>query len=217
MKFPSLLITFRLACGVAVAAAGLLSTSGAFAQTPASFSFGVENDTFSAGDPVYSVTNDLTFTNLQINETFAGGFAQTIFLSPLTSPAGLFAATPISNYEATPAFSTSAPMTSAILTGSIATFPGQTAQTVLLATDTSGNTTPQYVSSTFSASLFGPAQSGTALGVFSLNSGNNVIQTVNILAPAAVPEASTTVSLGLLLTLGLGALVVSRRRAASAN
>jgi len=35
------------------------------------------------------------------------------------------------------------------------------------------------------------------------------------IAPAPVPEASTTISLGLLLTLGLGGLIVSARRKAS--
>ncbi len=212
MKSSSL-ITFRLACVAAVAAAGLLSASGAFAQAPPAFSFGVENDTFSAGDPVYSVTDDLTFTNLQINEVFAGGFTQTIFLPSLSSSAAL----PAPYAEATPTFTTSSQLLSAVLTGSIAAYPGQTAQTVLLATDFSGNTTPQYVSSTFSASLFGPAQAGTALGIFSLSSGNNIITAVNIVTPAAVPEASTTVSLGLLLALGLGAIAVSRRRTASAQ
>lgn len=209
------LVALRLACGAAVAGAGLLSAPGAFAQAPASFSFGVENDTYSPGDPVYSVTNDLTFTNLQINEVFVGGFAQTIILPALTSPAGLFAQSPTSNYEATPTFVTSSQLVSATLTGSIGSGPAQTINTE---TTLGGPITPQYVSSTFSANLFGLAPSGPALGMFSLIDGsNNIISTVNIIAPAAVPEASTTVSLGLLMALGLGALAVSRRRAVSAK
>ena len=203
----SQLISLRLACGAAVAAAGLLSASGASAQTaPASYFFQVENDTLSGGDPVFSVTDNLTFSNLRINEVFTGGFSQTISLGSLdTNTLDAFSNT----------FSTSSPLVSAVLTGSIGSGP---AQTVLTQTSLGGPVTPQYVSSTFSASLFGPAQTGTALGTFSLVDGNNnVVSTVNILAPAAVPEASTTVSLGLLLALGLGALAVSRRRAASVN
>ena len=210
MKPPFKFVPLRLICGAAVAGAGLLSASGAFAQTtPTSFFFQVENDTMSGGDPVFSVTDNLIFSNLQINEVFTGGFSQTISLGSLnTATLDAFSNT----------FSTSSPLTSAVLTGSIGTYPGQTMQTINTETTFGGLITPQYVSSTFSASLFGPAQTGTALGTFGLvDSNNNVINSVNIYAPAAVPEASTTVSLGLLMALGLGALAVSRRRAASAN
>ncbi len=204
----SQLISLRLACGAAVAAAGLLSAPGAFAQspTPTSYFFQVENNTLSGGDPVFSVIDNLTFSNLQINETFTGGFTQTIQLGSLdTATFDTFSNT----------FSTSSPLTSAVLTGNIGSGPAQNVNTE---TTIGGPITPQYVSSTFSASLFGPAQTGTALGTFSLLDGNdNVVNSVTILAPAAVPEASTTVSLGLLLALGLGAVAVSRRRAASAK
>ncbi len=207
MKIPSQLLSLRLVCGAAVAAAGLLSAPGAFAQSaPTSFFFQVENDTLSGGDPVFSVTDNLTFSNLQINEVFTGGFSQTILLGSLdTNTLDVFSNT----------FSTSSPLTSAVLTGSIGSGPAQFVNTQ---TTIGGPVTPQYVSSKFSASLFGPAQTGTALGMFSLVDGsNNVVSTVNILAPAAVPEASTTVSLGVLLALGLGALAVSHRRAAAAK
>ena len=203
------LIILRLACGAAVAGAGLLPASGAFAQTtPASYYFQVENDTLSGGDPIFSVTDDLVFSNLQINEVFTGGFSQTISLASLTT----LKIDPVTSAvtggdEQSNTFSTSSPLTSAVLTGSIGNGP---AQTVNLQTAIGGPVTQQYVSSTFSASLFGPAQTGTALGTFGLLDGN-------IVTPAAVPEASTTVSLGLLLLLGLGALAVSRRRAASAQ
>ena len=216
MKIPSQL-SLRLVCGAAVAAAGLLSTSGAFAQTAAPFAFEVVNSTASAGDPVFPVTDDLTFTNLQISETFANGFSQTLLLNDLATS---FTDPATGGSEFSNKFIPNSPLTSAILTGSIATYPGQTMQTINTAAAFGGPTTPQYVSSTFSASLFGPAQAGTALGTFSLNSGVtgvNILNSVNIVAPAAVPEASTTVSLGLLMALGLGALTVSRRRTAPAN
>ena len=192
----------------AFAAAGLalLPAPGVFAQTASpSYYFDVENYTLSGGDPVYSVTDDLTFSNLQINETFLGGFTQTISLGSLDT-ATLFLD---SN-----SFTTGAPLTSAILTGSIEPGP---AQTISTETSIGGPVTPLYVSSLFSADLFGTAPAGPALGTFSLISGNNVVSSVNIVAPAAVPEASTTVSLGLLFALGLGALAVTRRRAASAQ
>ena len=199
------LLSFRLAGGLAVAA--LLAAPGAFAQTaPAPFAFDVENDTLSGGDPVFSVTDNLTFSNLQINETFQSGFSQTILLSS-------FDANALS--ETTPGFITSSPLVSAVLTGAIGPGP---AQNVTTETTIGGPVTTRYVSSTFAASLFGPAQTGIALGTFSLLDGSgNPAQTVNIVAPAAVPEASTTVSLGLLLTLALGALAVTRRRTAAAK
>ena len=48
--------------------------------------------------------------------------------------------------------------------------------------------------------------------------GNPVLSSVTgaVVSPAAVPEASSVISLGLLLLLGLGTFRVSRRRAASA-
>ena len=198
-------LTLRSAAGLAVAVAALLSASGAFAQAaPPSYNFDVENDTFSSGDPVFSVTDNLTFTNLKINEVFQGGFTQTILLGSLDT----------NTFDAyTNSFTSSAPLISATLTGSIGPGPAQTINT---ATTFGGPTMPQYVSSSFSASLFGPNPTGPALGQFALVSGNNVVNTVNIIAPAAVPEASTTVSLGFLLALGLGGVAVSRRRAASA-
>ena len=212
MKASHNLLSFRCTFALAAVSAALLTGSAASAQTaPAPLAFGIVNSTFSGGDPVFSVTDDLTFTNLQINETFASGFSQTLFLNDLNTD-------PINGvFEFSDKFSPGSPLTSAILTGSIG--PG-TAQNVTLATDRSGNTTSAYVFSNFSASLFGPAQAGTALGTFSLTTGpnnSNVLNTVNIVAPAAVPEASTTLSLGLLLALGLGALSVARRRAVSTN
>ena len=212
MKLPSTFTALRLVCGAAVAGAGLLSAPGAFAQASTPFSFEVVNSTFSGGDPVFSVTDNLTFSNLQINETFASGFSQTVLLNDLatslTDPA-------TGGSEFSDKFVPNSTLTSAILTGSIGAGP---AQTVLTQTAPNGPVTPQYVSSTFSADLFAPAPAGPALGTFSFNNGLNginILNSVNIVAPAAVPEASTTVSLGLLLALGLGGFAVSRRRAVS--
>jgi len=203
----SALISLRLACGLSVAGASLLSAPGAFAQTPpASFTFGVENDTLSGGDPVFPVTDNLLFSNLQITEKFADTSSQVLFLKNLDANAFSFQ---------TALMTPGSPLISAVLTGSIGTGPMQTINTQ---TSTGGPTTPQYVFSNFSADLFGTAPAGTALGTFSLtDSNNNVTNSVKIEALAAVPEASTTVSLGLLLVLGLGTLAAARRRAAVAT
>ncbi len=199
----------RLACGLAVAGAALLSAPRASAQATSPFLFGVENDTYSGGDPVFSVTDDLTFTNLQITETFAGGATQVLFLPSLSSAAAL------PNAETATAPPPSSQLLTAVLTGSIGTGPMQSLSTQMTI---GGATTTRYVFSNFSADLFGTAPAGTALGIFSLTDpNNNVIKSVNIEALPAVPEASTTVSLGLLLLLGLGTLAVARRRAVSAS
>lgn len=204
MKPLSELILVRLAVGLAVAGAALLSAPGVFAQTtPTSFTFGVENDTYSGGDPVFPVSDSLTFSNLQIFEKFADTSSHILFLKSLD-------ANTISLQKAL--MTPSSPLVSAVLTGSIGTGPMQTINTQ---TTIAGPTTPQYVFSNFSADLFGVAPVGTTLGVFSLTDGsNNVINSVEIEALPAVPEASTTVSLGLLLALGLGTLVAARRKSA---
>ena len=205
MKSMPTFLALRLAAGLAVA---LLSASGAFAQTtPASFSFGVENDTLSAGDPVYPVTDNLTFSNLQIKEVFQDTSSQQLFLKSFDANTFTIQTDPITS---------GSPLVSAVLTGSISTGPKQTINTQ---TTIGGPTTPQYVFSDFSADLFGAAPVGTALGTFSLlDSSSNVVNSVKIEALPAVPEASTTVSLGLLLALGLGTLAAARRKSAvSAN
>ncbi len=60
-----------------------------------------------------------------------------------------------------------------------------------------------------------PSVVGSFAGAFGGNTGNVPSLTLTAI-PAAVPEASTTVSLGLLLALGLGGLAVARRRKAQA-
>ena len=201
--------------GLAVAGAALLPASGAFAQTsPATSAFEVYNATMSGGDPVFSVSDDLTFTSLQITEGFASGFTQTVFLpsfdanSPANNP----------GVEYTDQFASGSPLTSAVLTGTFDNLAPGSTLTVNLAQDLSGTTVPFNVYSSFSADLFNPTTPAIGAGQFALVDGSrNVLNGVTIGVNAApVPEASTTVSLGLLLALGLGALVVTRRRAASA-
>lgn len=53
---------------------------------------------------------------------------------------------------------------------------------------------------------------GTLMATYNGATVGSVYAAAAQLSPAPVPEASTTVSLGLLLTLGLGAVVVSARR-----
>ena len=78
-----------------------------------------------------------------------------------------------------------------------------------------------YSGNLFTVSVGPFAQPGTYFGTFEIlggadaNAQNEVAKadfSVTVLAPAAVPEASTTASFGLLMALGLGGLVVARRR-----
>lgn len=210
---PMSSFAFRSLLGLVVAGAVLLPASGAFAQTPpATSAFEVYNATQSGGDPVFSVFDNLTFTNLQITEGFASGFTQTVFLpsfdanSPVDNPGA----------EYTDQFASGSPLTSAVLTGTLDNLAPGSTLTVNLAQDLSGTTVPFNIYSNFSADLFNPTTPAIGLGQFALVDGSrNVLKGVTIGANAApVPEASTTVSLGLLMALGLGALVVTRRRAA---
>lgn len=207
---PASSFAFRSLLGLAVAGAALLPASGAFAQaTSPPFYFQVENDTANVnGNPLYSVTDSLTFTNLQITEGFANGFSQIIFLPDLDT--NLIA-------EPSNTMASSSPLTSAVLTGTLnGLAPGSTI-TANLENSIGGPVSPFNISSNFSADLFNPTMPAIGLGQFALVSGSNVTDVTIAALPAAVPEASTTVSLGLLMALGLGALVVTRRRAAAAH
>lgn len=207
---PASPFAFRSLLGLAAAGAALLPASGAFAQaTSTPFYFQVENDTANVnGNPLYSVTDSLTFTNLQITEGFANGFSQIIFLPDLDT--NLIA-------EPSNTMASSSPLTSAVLTGTLnGLAPGSTI-TANLENSIGGPVSPFNISSNFSADLFNPTMPAIGLGQFALVSGSNVTDVTIAALPAAVPEASTTVSLGLLMALGLGALVVTRRRAAAAH
>ena len=210
MKIAPLLFSSRT-FGLAAAGAALLAAPGAFAQSVPS-AFQIENDTMnSTGDPLYSVTNNLTFTNLQLTETFANGFSQTLLMPDLNT---------LTLDESTNPFVSNSPLTSAILTGSLNTAvgsPGSTLTVTLQPTFDPTQTSQQLISDTFSANLFAPAPATVGLGQFALVSSGGITDAPigATLLPAAVPEASTTVSLGLLLALGLGSVAVARRRAAS--
>lgn len=202
-------LAFRSLLGLTVAGAALLPACGAFAQTAsAPFYFQIENDTASnTGDPLYSVTDDFTFTNLQITEGFASGFSQTIFLPDLDT---------MTIAEPSNTMQSSSPLTSAVLTGTLnGLAPGSTV-TANLENSIGGPVSPFNIFSNFSADLFHPTTPAIGLGQFALVSGTNVTDVVIGASDAPVPEASTTVSLGLLMALGLGTLVVTRRRTACA-
>lgn len=78
-----------------------------------------------------------------------------------------------------------------------------------------------YTGGFFSVSVDPTTAPGTYSGTFSITDGNpldgpvaskDFFVTVVPSSSPAVPEASTTVSLGLLLALGLGGIVITRRR-----
>ena len=216
MKTVSL-FAVRAMIGLAVAGAALLSTGSVFAQTNTPFyAFTVNDLTASNGDPVFSVYDSVSFSNLQISEVFADSFTQS-FALPILG-AGDIGASPLQSFLPGSGYSdpTHGTLTSATLTGTLF-FPGLISDgsgvlplTIQPTTDPSSQY-QQQVFTSFSTNLFGPAQVGPAVGTFSLlNLGSNQGTVVNINAP--VPEASTTVSLGLLLALGLGTVAVARRK-----
>ena len=89
---------------------------------------------------------------------------------------------------------------------------------------TGSGPTDSYTGSFFTVTLSPLATPGTYLGTFEVLGGptandQNIVATEDFsvtVAPPAVPEASTTVSLGLLLLLGLGGTVVAAKRKKSA-
>ena len=91
-------------------------------------------------------------------------------------------------------------------------------------TDMNGNPTDSYTGGFFNVTLDSSVAPGTYLGTFSILGGadSNAADTVATedfsvtVLPAAVPEASSLVSLGVLLALGLGGLVISAKRRKSA-
>ena len=216
----------RAVVGLAVAGAALLSAGSASAQTATPFyAFTVNNLTLMGGSSDAPVYDSVNFNNLQISEVFADSFTQTFTLPGSgTDPAleaGDSTGSPLLKFLPGPGFTDAVhgDLTSATLTGTLS-FPG-------LISDGSGKLkltiqpTPdpssqfqQEVFTSFSTSLFGPAQTGPTVGTFSLlNLGSSDGLSVPINAP--VPEVSTTVSLGILLALGLGALAVARRKSAA--
>ena len=114
----------------------------------------------SSNGTAFPVQDSVNFASAQVSEVFADGFTQSLSLQDAYGdPVGTMV------------------------------FPGfSPAKTLSLTvqTDAAGDTAQQSVFTPFSASLFGPASSGVAIGTFSL----------------------------LNLGSGLGALAVSRRRAA---
>ena len=210
----------RHTLGLAVAGAALLCASGASAQSGTSpfYSFQVTNLTASGGDPVFSITNDLTFTNLQINEVFADSFSQSIVIPSLSTSTVAEQSSAFFLSGESPTALTDpihGKLTTATLTGRVGSGP---TTTVNVETAFGGPTTVEQISSTFSANLLGPSLTALGLGQFSLlDSNSNTVAPYSIVIGAnPVPEASTVLSMGLLLALGLGTLVVARRRTVSA-
>lgn len=215
------LFSARALMGLAAAGAALLSAGSASAQTPF-YAFTVNNLTYSNGDPVYSVFDSLNFNNLQVTEVFADSFTQSFALpgsgiDPALE-AGDSTVSPLQKFLPGPGFTDAVhgDLSAATLTGTLS-YPGllpdgsgKLKLTIQPTTDPSSQF-DQVVFTSFSTNLFGPAQTGPAVGTFSLlNLGSNQGLTVNINAP--VPEASTTISFGILLALGLGTLAVTRRK-----
>ena len=218
-----------LLLGLAAAGTAVFSASGASGQAPSPFyAFAVNNLTSSNGDPTYSVYDSVNFDALQVTEVFSDGFTQTLGMPALetqdTETSSAQAFTVGSGGFTDPVHGA---LTSAVLTGTLA-FPGimpdgtgTIGLTILPSADPSAVPYQQLAYTNFSADLFGANLAGIAVGTFNLENieagtatGSGVVDSVNIdiaPVPAAVPEASTNVSLGLLL-LGLGGVAAARRK-----
>ena len=221
--------TAQIACrslfGLVVAGAALLSAGGASAQTTASpfYAFVVSNLTESNGSLGYPVYDSVSFASTQVSEVFTDGFTSTFAIGDaqdsvqaMDTQAGALMMSAAGGGYSDPVHGA---LTSATLTGTLA-FPGflpANTLTLDVLTDAAGDQAQQTVFAPFSASLFGTAPSGVPVGTFSLmNLGSSQGTTVDIDAlpvPAAVPEASTSLSLGLLLLLGLVAVARFKRPA----
>jgi len=228
----------RQAAWLGLAAAALLCAGSASAQTQP-LAFQVINLTL-GGDPDFPVTDDLTFNNLLLTESFSDGTTATLTLS---DPSNLTGATQ-NTLDTGPTDlissgfslvnSAGGTLSSATLTGTlgISGFPATPILAVDLETTPVDQNGPPRLPNTFLNAAFSstltfpefagaPAPSGIGIGQFSLVSNDPshnyppiFIGTINA-TTNPVPEASTTVSLGLMLALGLGALVVTRRRRAA--
>ena len=89
---------------------------------------------------------------------------------------------------------------------------GSTAQTVMTGT-AFGGVFQQATATTAGDYILFSGLSGTSFTLTGLSTSSAPVDGLQIVAmPAAVPEASTTVSLGLLLALGLGSLAVARKK-----
>lgn len=220
MKSSFLSLPLQQAARLGLAAAAFLCTGAASAQTPP-YTFQVINGTLSGGAPVESVTDDLTFTNMVLTETFSDGFSTPISMGSLDT-ATTFAETPATLLDPT-----HGALLSAVLSGTLGIdgFPPARVLDVTLQQTPGGPTTDQFISTAFSTTLnlspFSPAPAGSiSVGQFALLAGGTPFlgaAPTEILVTPAVPEASTVVSMGLMLALGLGGLVVTRRRRAAAT
>ena len=207
MKPSFSLPSLRQVIGLAVAGTAIFCAGGASAQTLAPFNFEVDNYTFSGGDPVFQVTDDLTFSNLQINEVYQDNTAVLVSMADLDT--GAFSeATPFA-FDGTHGF-----LKTATLTGSLTIsgfLPTSTLGLTLQPTLDPASQVPQTVVTRFSTVLNAP-QPGVNVGQFSLLFNGTPLFAPTNITVAPIPEASTIVSLGIMLALGLGALVASRRR-----
>lgn len=199
--------------------AAFLCAGSAFAQNPPVYNFQISNNTLSGGDPVESVTDDLTFNNLLLTETYSDGISTKFTLGSLDT-ATLFLESPAALSDATGGV-----LSTVVLSGTLGRdgFPLTLVLDVTLQQSLGGPTFDQYIGSAFSTTLsltpFSTAPAGSiSVGQLSLLGNGSPLfgaAPTEILVAPAVPEASTTVSLGLMLMLGLGGLMVSRRRAAA--
>lgn len=208
----------RMAC-LGMAAAAII-TAGSVSADP--YSYQVVNDTLSGGDPVFPVTNPVTFKNLLLTETFFDNSTAAVPLLDFTNTP--LTALDVNTIELDSAVFTlpdpvHGDLTGAVLTGSF-TIDGLVSGPTLDLTiqpnldPASQSILPVYTK--FSADLFAAPPYGPAAGTFSLLDASGApVRSVPIVA-VAVPEPSTSCALVLLSALLLGQIIVVRRGRRSA-
>ena len=221
MKLSPLPSSLRQAARLGLTGAAFLCAGSVSAG---SYTYQVVNNTFSGGAPAFPVADDVTFTNLQLTETFFDGFQTSVSLenafnkTQTSLDTGTIA---LESDRVTLSDPLHGALSAAVLTGSLEISGLGSNGPLSLTLQPTLDPASQYqqlVSRTFSTSLLGlQPNGGIGVGVFSLLGRTGDAEFSTRINATPVPEAATTVSLGLMLLLGLGGMVIARRRRAAAN
>ena len=185
--------------------AGVLALAPA-AQSQGILSYQIANFTLSGGDPTYSITDDLTFSNLSLSELFADGttVSGVSLIGPNGQNTNSLNTTDIFLNSATVNSAAHGGLKSATLTGGFGT------ASIGIQTAFGGAVTPATILPTFSATLTTTGV-GDFVNIFATDAVSGATYGAGTLAitPGEVPEPG---SVTLIAACGLGALPFLRRR-----